>query len=100
MIIFRVIECTPDFDYESLTLDLNLDVEVARLEDEESLPEDAEQNKEREELDEETRKRLEFSKSLDDIYRKHETSSYTKQINLKLEYVTQRKNLALAKWKF
>lgn len=81
---------TPDFDYEALTLDLNLDVEVARLEEEESLPEDAEQNKEREELDDETRKKLEFSKSLDDIYRKHETSSYTKQINLKFGRISFR----------
>ena len=81
---------TPDFNYEALTLDLNLDVEVTRLEEEESLPEDAEQNKEREELDEETRKKLEFSKSLDDIYRKHETSSYTKQINLKFGRISFR----------
>lgn len=75
---------TADFDYETLKFDLNLDVEVARLEEEENKPDDAEENQQdQEKLDSEQHKKLLLSKSLDDIYRKLETSSYTKQINLK-----------------
>lgn len=91
-----VLDVTPlyknnsDFDYEALKFDLNLDVELARLEEEESELDTAEKNEEREELDEETRKKLEFSKALDDIYRKQETSSYTKQINLKFGRISFR----------
>lgn len=69
---------TTGFDYELLKFDLNLDIELARLEEDEPL----EGVDSSEEKDDESQENLSVSKSLDDIYRKQETSSYTKQINL------------------
>ncbi|HEY0965031.1 MAG TPA: AAA domain-containing protein [Candidatus Saccharimonadales bacterium] len=81
---------TNDFDYETLRFDLNLQMEVARLEEEEALLDNTDQDEDKAEIDEETRKKLDFSKALDDIYRKQETSSYTKQINLKFGRISFR----------
>lgn len=68
-----------EVDYESLSLALNLEPKLDQLD----IDEDQENYEENEELSEEERRKLEIAKVLDDIYRKYETSSYTKQVSLK-----------------
>jgi very-short-patch-repair endonuclease len=79
-----ILDATPlykrdsETDYEVLTLTLNLEPKLDHLE----ASEEAE-NEQPPELDEEEERKLEIAKVLDDIYRKYETSSYTKQVSLR-----------------
>lgn len=67
-----------EIDYDSLVLPLNLEPSLELLELE--VDEEKEQSKE---LSEEEQLKLEIARVLDDIYRKYETSSYTKQVSLR-----------------
>lgn len=73
-----------EVDYESLVLTLNLEPRLEQLE----IDEDQEANEEQDELDEEDRLKLDIARVLDDIYRKYETSSYTKQVSLRFGRVS------------
>lgn len=66
-------------DYETLTLNLNLEPKLDQLD----LESDEEEPKEDAEVDEDEELKLEIARTLDDIYRKYDTSSYTKQISLR-----------------
>lgn len=88
-----ILDATPlykrdsEVDYETLTLRLNLEPKLDQLE----LESDEEQQKEGSELaelDETEKLKLEIARTLDDIYRKYETSSYTKQISLRFGRVS------------
>jgi|GEM_PF-354669 len=70
-------------DYDSLTLPLSLEPRLDLLDvDEES------QDEGQSELSEEDQRKLEIARVLDDIYRKYETSSYTKQVSLRFGRVS------------
>lgn len=73
----------PELDYESLTLVLNLEPKLDHLEAEEEA-----ESEEMTELDEDEQRKLEIARVLDDIYRKYETSSYTKQVSLRFGRVS------------
>lgn len=95
-----ILDATPlherkeEFDYESIALELDLAPQLDQL----SLEADIDGTGETEqvtteaapaeELSEEDKQKLEIAKSLDDMYRKYETSSYTKQITLRFGRVT------------
>jgi very-short-patch-repair endonuclease len=72
-----------NLDYESLVLSLNLEPRLDLLE----IDEEAEENQ-LHELSEEDQEKLDIARVLDDIYRKYETSSYTKQITLRFGRVS------------
>lgn len=81
----EILDATPlykrdtEIDYDALTLKLNLEPKLDQLD----LESDEEQQEEDSELDENEKLKLEIAKALDDIYRKYDTSSYTKQISLR-----------------
>jgi very-short-patch-repair endonuclease len=77
-------EQVPEIDYETLALELNLEPQLDQLDTD---TEDEENDQSSEEHDDERRK-LEIAKTLDDIYRKYETNSYTKQISLRFGRVS------------
>ncbi|PIP56730.1 hypothetical protein COX05_01535 [candidate division WWE3 bacterium CG22_combo_CG10-13_8_21_14_all_39_12] len=62
----------------------NLDPRLEQIE----IDEDQEAREEQDELDEEDQLKLDIARVLDDIYRKYETSSYTKQISLRFGRVS------------
>ncbi len=74
----------PEIDYDAHVLKLNLEPKLDQLDPES----DEEQQKEDAELDENEKLKLEIARTLDDIYRKYETSSYTKQISLRFGRVS------------
>jgi very-short-patch-repair endonuclease len=84
-----ILDATPlykrdsELDYESLTLALNLEPRLDHLE-----AEDEVEPEETAELDEDEQRKLEIARVLDDIYRKYETSSYTKQVSLRFGRVS------------
>lgn len=84
-----ILDATPlykrssELDYESLVLTLNLEPKLDHLEVEEEA-----ESEETTELDEDEQRKLEIAKVLDDIYRKYETSSYTKQVSLRFGRVS------------
>lgn len=67
-----------EVDYESIILPLNLEPRLELLD----IDDDSEEVGKREELSDEDQRKLEIARVLDDIYRKYETSSYTKQVSL------------------
>lgn len=71
-------------DYDSLVLPLNLEPKLELLE----ASEDLEDYDEQQELNEEDQHKLDIARVLDDIYRKYETSSYTKQVSLRFGRVS------------
>jgi very-short-patch-repair endonuclease len=81
----EILDATPlykrddEVDYESLVLPLNLEPKLEQLDVEEVSEEEEDQD----ELSDEEKRKLEIARILDDIYRKYETSSYTKQISLR-----------------
>lgn len=72
-------------DYDSLVLQLNLEPKLELLDVDEDTEQESEGQKE---LSEEDQKKLEIARVLDDIYRKYETSSYTKQVSLRFGRVS------------
>ncbi|MGH7234298.1 MAG: AAA domain-containing protein, partial [Candidatus Saccharimonadales bacterium] len=87
----EILDATPlyqqndEIDYESLTLPLNLEPKIEQLDLEDEVSEETD---ELEELTEEDRNKLAIARVLDDIYRKYETSSYTKQVSLRFGRVS------------
>lgn len=85
-----ILDATPlykrddEVDYDYLFLPLKLDPKLEQLNVDEGL----EASEEQEQLSEEDRRKLEIARVLDDIYRKYETSSYTKQISLRFGRVS------------
>lgn len=85
-----ILDATPlykrndEIDYDSLVLSLSLEPRVEQLEVDEGTEEPAEHP----ELSEEDRRKLDIARVLDDIYRKYETSSYTKQVSLRFGRVS------------
>lgn len=80
-----ILDATPlykrddEADYDNLVLPLDLDPKLDQLD----VDEDQERSEAHEELSEEDKRKLEIARVLDDIYRKYETSSYTKQVSLR-----------------
>jgi hypothetical protein len=84
-----------EFDYESMSLELNLAPQLEHLSLEveidataNAIGESTAVDEVTQELSEEDRHKLEIAKALDDMYRKYGTSSYTKQITLRFGRVT------------
>lgn len=81
----EILDATPlykrseEVDYESLILNLDLEPQIEHLD----LTDDSDEPAEIEGLSEEEQCKLSIARVLDDIYRKYETSSYTKQISLR-----------------
>lgn len=75
----------PGFNYENITLPLNLDIDLTILDD--VFEEEKEDSNHKEEVDK-IIERQKYARDLDEIYRKFETSSYTKQVHLKFGRVT------------
>lgn len=71
-------------DYDALALPLNLEPRLDLLE----IENESEDNKKQQDLSKEDQEKLEIARVLDDIYRKYETSSYTKQISLRFGRVS------------
>jgi very-short-patch-repair endonuclease len=88
----EVLDATPlykrdsEVDYESLVLSLNLEPKLDQLE----VDEEVDESEKQDELSEEDRQKLEIARVLDDIYRKYETSSYTKQVSLRFGRISFR----------
>lgn len=86
----EILDATPLYkrddllDYDSLILTLNLEPKIEFLD----IDEESEESEERQELSEEDKQKLEIARILDDIYRKYETSSYTKQVSLRFGRVS------------
>lgn len=86
----EILDATPlykrddDIDYDSLVLTLDLEPKIDQLDHDEG----QEESEELDELTEEDRHKLEIARVLDDIYRKYETSSYTKQVSLRFGRVS------------
>jgi very-short-patch-repair endonuclease len=86
----NILDATPlykrneSIDYDSLVLQLNLEPQLELLD----VDDESEENEERPELSEEEQQKLEIARVLDDIYRKYETSSYTKQVSLRFGRVS------------
>lgn len=86
----EILDATPLYkrdatiDYDSLALPLNLEPRLDLLE----IDDETEDNEKQQELSEEDQKKLEIARVLDDIYRKYETSSYTKQVSLRFGRVS------------
>lgn len=86
----EILDATPLYkndegiDYDSLVLPLNLEPKLELLE----ASEDTEDIDEQQELSEEDQRKLDIARVLDDIYRKYETSSYTKQVSLRFGRVS------------
>jgi len=87
----EILDATPLYkrddaiDYDSLVLTLNLEPKLELLEINED---DDQEDAEKKELSEEDQKKLDIARVLDDIYRKYETSSYTKQVSLRFGRVS------------
>src|SRR5687768_1130660 len=86
----EILDATPLYkrdatiDYDSLVLPLNLEPRLDLL----AIDDETEDNKKQQELSEEDQRKLEIARALDDIYRKYETSSYTKQVSLRFGRVS------------
>ena len=86
----NILDATPlyeksaDVDYELLSFTLNLEPKVDDL----SIDNEFKEIDTTQGLDEEEKLKLEIAKSLDDIYRKYETNTYTKQVALKFGRVS------------
>lgn len=74
-----------EIDYEHHILKLNLEPLLDQLESNEEYDSDISEFDDdlSEELNEKEKEKIKIAKALDDIYRKYETSSYTKQVYLK-----------------
>ena len=87
----EILDATPLYkrddaiDYDSLVLTLNLEPKLELLEVNED---DDQEESEKKELSDEDQKKLDIARVLDDIYRKYETSSYTKQVSLRFGRVS------------
>jgi very-short-patch-repair endonuclease len=87
----EILDATPLYksddaiDYDSLVLSLNLEPRLELLEVDEGADQDSD---DKNELSDEDQKKLEIARVLDDIYRKYETSSYTKQVSLRFGRVS------------
>lgn len=87
----EILDATPLYkkddaiDYDSLVLTLNLEPKLELLEANED---NDQEESEKKELSEEDQKKLDIARVLDDIYRKYETSSYTKQVSLRFGRVS------------
>jgi superfamily I DNA and/or RNA helicase len=89
-----ILDATPlynassEVDYENLVLPLELTLSLEEIEAEDAVADDQENEDTDSSQEDENRKKLEIARVLDDIYRKYETSSYTKQVTLKFGRVS------------